>query len=94
MEINYRSGQRIIDTAYSVVRHTERLEPDKVLKAGENINDSIQSRFFDNEEQELNFIIEKINDWKEMSQASLREIAILYPRHIFAEKLYRFVQML
>lgn len=87
LDINYRSGQKIIDTANSVVERTERIEPDKILKAGGDINDSVQSQFFDNEEQEINFIFEKINDWRENNDTPLKEIAVLYPRHVFAEKL-------
>lgn len=87
LEINYRSGQKIINTAQSVVEQTERIEPEKVLKAGEEINDSILSRFFDNEEQEINFIAEKIREWRDNNNVQLKEVAVLYPRHLFAEKL-------
>lgn len=87
LQINYRSGQNIIDAAHAIVKSVERIEPDKILKASEIINDSIDVQFFDNENQEINFIIEKINHWIHGKETPLAEIAVLYPQHRFSEKL-------
>ncbi len=87
LDINYRSGQKIIDTATSVVMQTERIEADKILKAVEPVKDSVQYQFFDTEEEEINFILQKIMNWRESEKIPLNEIAVLYPRHVFAEKL-------
>jgi len=38
-------------------------------------------------EQEIQFLIHKIKDWIENSKIPLSEIAIIYPRHLFGEKI-------
>ncbi|KAA3613591.1 MAG: hypothetical protein D8M58_17055 [Calditrichaeota bacterium] len=87
LEVNYRSGPKIIDAAHSVVKDTERVEPEKFLKAGDVVNDSIRTQFFDNEEQELNFIFEKLELWKSEKKIPYSEMAVLYPQHRFSEQL-------
>lgn len=87
LDINYRSGEKIINAAQAVVKDTERIEPGKKLIPGDIINDSIQTQFFDNEQQEIKFISQKIKVWQTEKKIPYSEIAVLYPQHRFAEKL-------
>ncbi len=86
LDTNYRSGKNIVSTAQQVVSGLERIEPDKVLQADNELADSIQSFFFDYEDEEISFIVEKIRDWEKQG-VPYGEIAVLYPRHRFAEKI-------
>ncbi len=87
LEVNYRSGQNIINAAHAIVKDTERVEPEKALKAGDIVGDLLHTEFFDNEEQELNFTLEKLNYWHTEKNIPFSEMAVLYPQHRFAEQL-------
>ncbi|MCB9057803.1 MAG: UvrD-helicase domain-containing protein [Calditrichae bacterium] len=87
LDINYRSGQKIIEAAHSVVENTGRIEPDKKLRAGDLINDSINTAFFNSEEEELDLITEKLKSWSKEKKVPFSEMAVLYPQHRFADKL-------
>jgi len=87
LETNYRSGQKIIDAAHLIVKDTERVEPDKILKPGDVVNDSVQTQFFDNEQQELEFIYKKMDLWHHEKHIPYSEMAVLYPQHRFAEQI-------
>jgi len=87
LEVNYRSGPKIINAAHSIVKDTDRVEPEKLVKPGDVVNDSIRTEFFDNEEQELSFIFEKLILWRDEKNIPFSEMAVLYPQHRFAEQL-------
>ena len=87
LDINYRSGPKIIATARDMVVGTDRIEPHKEIFSGGNvINEKIQPWFFDTEEQEQEFIVSKIREWHE-KEVPFSEMAVLYPRHNFVEAL-------
>ncbi len=87
LDINYRSGPKIIATARDMVLDTDRIEPHKeILSGGNVINEKIQPWFFDTEEQEQDFIVARIREWRE-KEVPYSEMAVLYPRHSFVEAL-------
>ena len=87
LDVNYRSGPKIIATAKSMVDGTDRVEPHKEITSGSNVvNEKIQSRFFDFEQQEQDFIVSKIEEWREKG-VPYSEMAVLYPRHNFVDAL-------
>ncbi|MEJ2543502.1 MAG: UvrD-helicase domain-containing protein [Calditrichaceae bacterium] len=85
LDLNYRSGPGIMDTAQKIVKYTDRIEPDKIINSPNNNDASIQIQTFNDEEQEIGFLIKKIKDWTENLNTPLSEIAIIYPRHQFGE---------
>lgn len=87
LDVNYRSGQKIIDVAQSVVKKTDQLEPEKDFKAGVDKENNVFSSFFDSEEQELEFIIKKLDHWRKKDKTALSEMAVLYPQHRFGARL-------
>ncbi len=88
LEVNYRSGSKIVSIASNVVQDTERVEPNKIIQANNMaVIDEIQSYFFNNEGEETDFILKKISEWHDTHHVPLKEIAVLYPRHIFGEPL-------
>jgi len=87
LDINYRSGPKIISTATQMVSDTDRIEPDKTLIPGTQVaHEHIRAHFFDYETQEQQFIIESIRHWKEQG-VPYNDMAVLYPRHKFSEGL-------
>ena len=88
LDVNYRSGSKIVSIAANIVQDTERVEPNKLIRANDMaVIDSIQSAFFATESDEAAFILEKIQDWHQKHHVPLGEIAVLYPQHIFGEPL-------
>jgi DNA helicase-2/ATP-dependent DNA helicase PcrA len=87
LDINYRSGSGIMDTAQKIVQSTDRIEPGKIINSPNDKNASIQIHTFTDEEQEIEFLINKINDWVENLHIPLAEIALIYPRHQFGERI-------
>jgi len=87
LDRNYRSGKGIMDTAQKIVQSTDRIEPNKVINSPTDKEAKIEVLFFDDEEQEINFITKKITDWYENFEISLSEIAVIYPRHQFGERI-------
>jgi DNA polymerase III epsilon subunit family exonuclease len=87
LDENYRCGLSIMDTAQTIVASTQRLMPDKVITSSPERNAKIQALFFDDESQEIRFIIRKMKDWHDNQQVSYSDMAVLYPQHRFSEKL-------
>ncbi len=87
LDINYRSGSGIMDTAQKIVQSTDRIEPGKVINSPIDKSGSIQIQTFTDEEQEIEFLIHKISDWVENSHIPLSDIALIYPRHQFGERI-------
>ncbi len=87
LDVNYRSGKTIIEAARAVVAQTDRIEPDKKVKGSAEIASKLKAVFFTDESREIQYIINKIIDWQYNGKIGLEEIAVIYPRHLFAEKL-------
>ena len=87
LDLNYRSGPGIMDTAQKIVQSTDRIEPDKIIKSPNNTDASIQVQTFNDEEQEILFLVNKISDWVGQLKTPLSEIALIYPRHQFGERI-------
>lgn len=84
---NYRSSQLILDAANSLIDNNQqrlsKIIPDvnKVLKSGLEIpNRKIDLMEFNNQEEEINFVIKKIQELLN-SGVSANEIAIFYKEH-------------
>jgi superfamily I DNA/RNA helicase len=80
LDINYRSGNKILSSAHKVIEQTERIEPDKHLHVSSDVSDSIELLFFLNEKDEIEFIIKKISSWIQNGVA-YGDIAVIYPFH-------------
>ncbi|MBN2424865.1 MAG: UvrD-helicase domain-containing protein [Calditrichaceae bacterium] len=87
LNVNYRSGAVIMNTAQSIVENTDRIEPNKEITSLESISSNISALFFKDESQELKYIFDKITNWNKNLKIPYSNIAVLYPRHIFGEKL-------
>lgn len=87
LDRNYRSGKGIMDTAQKIVQTTDRIEPEKVVQSAQDDEAQIRVLFFDDEAQECHFIANRINDWYKNQHIPLSEIAIIYPRHQFGERI-------
>ncbi|MEJ2053522.1 MAG: UvrD-helicase domain-containing protein [Calditrichaceae bacterium] len=87
LDQNYRSGSGIMDTAQKIVRSTDRIEPNKVINSSNEKDAKIFIQFFDDEEQEILFLVNKIKDWVTNANTSLSDIAIIYPRHQFGDRI-------
>lgn len=87
LEKNYRSGKSIVEAARAVVATTDRIEPDKIIEGSSEIASKLKAVFFSDESREIQFIIKKIIDWQHNGNVGLEDIAVIYPRHLFAEKL-------
>lgn len=87
LDTNYRSGPGIMDTAQKIVRSTDRIEPDKIINSPADKEAKIHVQLFDDEEQEIQFLLIKIKAWAENLKVPLSEIALIYPRHQFGEKI-------
>lgn len=90
LETNYRSGQSIMDVAQAIVVGTERIEPQKHLSGDSEKQAKLKALTFSDESKEIKFILNKITDWQHTEQVALEEIALIYPRHQFAEKIIPF----
>ncbi len=87
LEQNYRCGKTIMDAAQTIVRGTERVEPNKIIRSVKETNSQIQALFFDNERQEISYILKKITDWHKNHHIDFGQIAVIFPRHIYGDKL-------
>jgi DNA polymerase III epsilon subunit family exonuclease len=88
LNINYRSGAKIISAAQKLVENNDRVEENKAVEAAEqNKGDKLTALLFDNEEQELKYIFNKITEWHKNYKIPLSEIAVLYPQHHFSNRL-------
>jgi len=87
LDTNYRSGQGIMDTAQKIVQSTDRIEPNKIIRSSAEKQARVEVIFFDDEEQELQFIINKINYFHTSEKIPLSEIVVIYPRHVFGQKI-------
>jgi len=85
LDQNYRSGSGIMDTAQKIVLTTDRIEPNKIINSRTDKDARIQIQFFDDEEQEVRFLTEKLKYWVKNTNTPLSEIAIVYPRHQFGD---------
>ncbi len=88
---NYRSGQSIIDAAQLVLQETERIEPSKNIESVNEKQARLSALFFDQEGQEIEFIINKIKYWHDEQKIDYNEIAVLYPFHRIGEQLANYL---
>lgn len=86
LDTNYRSGEKIIDSAQSIILNTDRVEPDKKLKSVAKLSDSIKVYLFNNEQNEINFLLEKIKYWRHAG-VPFSEIAVIFPFHRIGQSL-------
>ena len=91
LEQNYRSGQSIIDTAQLILEETDRIEPEKKICSVDQKEANLTALFFDQEGQEINFIINKIKYWRDKEQIDYNEMAVLYPFHRIGEQLSNYL---
>lgn len=80
LDTNYRSGGNIVKSAHSIIKNTNRVEPNKKIKSLPDAIDDIKIYMFLNERDEIEFIIKKIKNWLNEG-ISLKEIAVIYPYH-------------
>jgi len=91
LDQNYRSGDKIMKTAADLIKDTDRVEPDKIINGNPQQNAVLKAVFFRNEREEIDFIINKIKHWQGNNLAANSDIALIYPRHIFGEKLSNYL---
>jgi len=91
LEKNYRCGKNIMDTAFELIKNTDRVEPDKTIMGNPDEKAALKAVFFRNERQEIDFIIQKIKDWQSKEHIPNSAIAVIYPRHTFGETLSAFL---
>ena len=87
LDINYRSGQGIVEAAQNVVRSTDRIEPDKEIHSLDDKTSKIQAVFFRDENQEIRYIIKSIKEWQMNMGIPYSDIAVIYPQHRFGDRL-------
>ncbi len=86
LDINYRSGDRILRQAQEIIATTDRIEPNKSLRVSHHLEDRVQAHFFASESDEINFIVQQIKDWS-AGGSDYSEIAVIYPFHYFGNEL-------
>jgi len=91
LEQNYRSGEKIMETAANLIKDTDRVEPDKIINGNPHQNAVLKAVFFRNERDEINFIINKIKHWQNNDHAANSDIALIYPRHIFGDRVSNYL---
>ena len=91
LEKNYRCGKSIMDTAGQLIKNTDRVEPDKIVTGNPEKEALLKAVFFQNERQEIDFILHKIEDWQRAEKVPNSEIAVIYPRHNFGDILASFL---
>ena len=91
LDINYRSGQGIVDAAQHVVRSTDRIEPDKEIRSLDDKTSKIQAIFFEDENQEIRYITKRIKEWQANMGIPYSDIAVIYPQHRFGERLSNYL---
>ena len=90
LEENYRCSRLIMDAAQTLVQSTDRVHPEKEIHSVRDNQTRIKAFFFRTENEEIKYILKKITDWHRNHGVDYSQIAILYPRHIFGEKLTPF----
>jgi len=90
LEQNYRCGEQIMETAFNLLKDTDRVEPDKIISGNPAEKAALQAVVFDNERQEIDYIIHKIKTWQEDKQIAYSDMAVIYPRHAFGDRLSTF----
>ena len=80
LDINYRSGANIIDSAQRIIKDTDRVETNKKITSLPGVLDDIKIYMFLNESDEIDFIIKKISNWTD-NEIPYKEIALIYPFH-------------
>ncbi len=86
LEQNYRCGEKIMKTAANLIKDTDRVEPDKIINGNPNEDAVLKAIFFKNEREEIDFIIKKIKHWQKNDVVANSDIALIYPRHIFGDR--------
>ena len=86
LEINYRSGDKILAAAKRIIEKTNRIEPNKNLKVTDKKDDSLDLKFFMDEKTEIEYILKKIEDWQ-LQKVDYKDIAIIYPYHKMGQQL-------
>ena len=86
LDINYRSGNKILEAAQRVIVKTERIEPNKNLKVQNDIDDHLDLQFFMDEKSEIEYVLKKIEDWRSQN-IDFKEMAIIYPYHKIGQQL-------
>lgn len=87
LEQNYRCGAEIMETAQLIVQETDRVEPDKTINGAPDHSAKIRAYFFQDESQEIRFIVKKVTDWQKNHGVDYGDMAVIYPRHVLGEKL-------
>jgi len=90
LDINYRSGANIIESAHSIIKNTNRVEPNKRTKSLPDVFDDIKVYMFLNESNEIEFIIKQIQNWID-GGVPLKEIAVIYPFHKMGSSLEHYL---
>ncbi len=90
LEINYRSGQNILDCAMRIISNTERIEPDKFLKIETGRADKVEVKFFLTDLEEIDYILKKIITWQQQG-LEYKQIAVIYPFHRIGQSIEDFL---
>jgi len=90
LDINYRSGDKIIKSAHSIIKDTNRVEPNKKVKSLPDVLDDIKVYMFLNESDEIEFILKKVQNWIDTG-VPLKEIAVIYPFHKMGSSLEHYL---
>jgi DNA helicase-2/ATP-dependent DNA helicase PcrA len=90
LDINYRSGDNIIESAHNIIKDTNRVEPNKRIKSLPNVFDDIKVYMFLNENDEIEFILKQIQNWIDEG-VPLKEIAVIYPFHKMGSSLEHYL---
>ncbi len=86
LEENYRNGDKILTNAYDIISRTERIDSGKTIRTGSTKANEVEVKFFLTEQDEVDFILKKIQKWVN-KQISYSEIAIIYPFHKIGQSL-------
>jgi DNA helicase II / ATP-dependent DNA helicase PcrA len=86
LDINYRSGNKILEAAQRVIVKTKRIEPNKNFKVPKNIENHLNLQFFMDEKSEIEYVLKKIEDWRSQN-IDFKEMAIIYPYHKIGQQL-------
>lgn len=87
LDKNYRSGPQIAEIAQLILQDTDRIEPGKKIITERKKNDLIRVMLFSEEDEEQSFIMKTIHTWHREENVPLSKIAIIYPRHIFGDRI-------
>jgi len=90
LDINYRNGETILSNAQRIIAKTERIEPQKKLIVDEGKSNAIDMKFFYHEKDEVDFIIERVQEWANQD-VPYKEMAIIYPFHKIGQGLEQYI---